>query len=96
MQQARRKQKKFASWRLDFNAEGFFAQKLTPHGAPALILVNGVRHFPIVYGFELHGDVGARMRKSPRHDLCFDSHLFTILSSFVLTTITWCGNLIEA
>ncbi len=58
--------KRFTAWRLDFNAEGKLAQNFTPHGAPALMTHDGKRHFAVVDGFQLHGDVGERMGLAAR------------------------------
>ena len=54
--------KRFELWKLDFSKSGWLAQNYTPHGAPAVKRdKNGVLKFVVWNGFQMHGDLGARL-----------------------------------
>ena len=59
--------KRYDHWKLDFSKTGWLAQNFTPHGAAAVVRDKfGRLRFPVWHGWQLHGDLGARLGLSHR------------------------------
>ena len=60
--------KRYDHWKLDFSKTGWLAQNFTPHGAAAVVRDKfGRLRFPVWHGWQLHGDLGARLGLTHRH-----------------------------